>query len=248
MPQSTTNYLHIDCNLLNKDSILLALYYLFLKTMYGKYTNWRCFMKSILIICGIIIASFATSTHSPSRHTQSLQRTDEITCSTLQTTNDNNEYSIKSSAKSVEQNEKLIKSIEKRVSWIVEHFGEYTLDYENGGYDGIFVFKNNKPYRDYYNGDTLVCREGGVEYVDSFEGGIGYNLLYDKDGCLIFASIVQYRYHSYIIYFNNDKVIRFVKGGTIYMEEPYIDYGEEIYIFDECMENAISLCLENAYK
>ena len=124
--------------------------------------------------------------------------------------------------------ESITQEIDNRIEWIEERLHDSSLE-NVGGSNG---------YKDFYDGDARVYRQGSLEYYEKLDGGIGYALFYDQGGNLIYAEIVQYRAPSYRIYFHNDTVIRLVEGDSI----------EETHDFDDLMNNAIALCLDNAYK
>ena len=136
----------------------------------------------------------------------------------------------------------IVNSINYRVDLITERLADFQLK---------TITTEDIVYKDYYDADSLVCREGIVEYFDKIEGAISYNLYYDEEGFMIHAEITQYRNPSYFIYFHNekrfgidsdkdfDRFIRLVKGERNNKEE-----GS----FDNLMINAIMLCFDHAYR
>ena len=138
-----------------------------------------------------------------------------------------------------------LQCINERVSWIINNRGKRTFRSNNGlddVFDGLFTYIDDKPYDDYYYGINLVYREGDISYYDIIEGPIFYHLFYDINEKLVFAKVIQYRYHTYAIYFQNDRVICFMRGDRF--EGKIID-NESL---DDIEINAINVCLGNAYK
>ena len=161
-----------------------------------------------------------------------------VTSAEVLMTPDESGIDTNTSTINTESIEDTIQIINDRVDWVNEHLWndpylrtEFTpLEY--------FTLKDSELHQDYYDGESLVFRVGGIEYYDKLEGGIGYGLYYDEDGRMIYAEITQYRYFSYSIYFNNDALLRLTIGER---------ENDRETILDEFMTNAINLCLENAY-
>ena len=128
--------------------------------------------------------------------------------------------------------EEIILDIDERVLWIDERNG---LPY--GGEGGEFDCIKDENFFDYYDGESLVYREG-AEHYDLIEGAIIYNLYYDDGGRLIYADLALYRGPFYYIYFENDTFIRLAVG------EPT---NESVQVLNNSMIYAIELCLKNAY-
>ena len=139
----------------------------------------------------------------------------------------------------VDNIDEIVRDIDNRVSWIIEQRGSFINNDGLAFYDGNFTYADGDVYKDYFDGKSLVYREGDMEYYDEIEGPVFYKLYYGIDGRLVFAEITQYRHPFYFIYFERDKAIRLIAGDIGNSEEE---------VFDDLMVNAISLCLENAYR
>ena len=139
-----------------------------------------------------------------------------------------------------------IQDIDNSVMRIFDRLGSYEYRNEELFYEGFLSICDSETYRDYYDGDSLLCREGN-EYYDKIEGIVGYSLYYDEDGSLVFAEILQYRHQSYCIYFCNGAVIRLTVGIHWSKEESGTKGDGGVDVLDENMLNAIGLCLDNAY-
>jgi len=133
--------------------------------------------------------------------------------------------------------ESTIRDIDDRVDWIMERL--WNDAYMRTEYTALDYFSRTeaKDYEDLYNGETIIFRTGN-EYSDKLEGEIIYEIYYNEDGCMIYAEVIQYRYLSYSIYFNNDEFVCLITGERT---------NEKEKTLDEFMTNAVRLCLENAY-
>jgi len=135
--------------------------------------------------------------------------------------------------------EKTICGINDRVDWIIERLWSDPIMRNEYTASEFFTPLNVGAFRDLYDGNCIVYRLGAIEYIERLEGGISYELFYDKEGRFVYAEITQYRDQSYFIYFFNDEFVSLTTGAR---------ENNGFRTLNESMVNAIMICFENAYK
>ena len=214
-------------------------------------------MKTIVVlVCVINILLYALSCNTNSMSTSQKNRLVDDECVYLTSTplciidhsltvDEHSEISAFTDDNEDNDIRNIMNIINDRVLWIIEHRGSPRQNSNEGRFCGTLTFIDNDVYQDYYDGSTLVYREGGVEYYDKLEGAVMFDLYYDNEERLVYAEITQYRYHTYSIYFFDEKIL-FLIVGSNHDEEGWRCLKENE--LDEYMKNAVNLCLENAYN